>query len=146
MKESDKPVKRRRLVLRRENINVLTPPQLSDAEAGVVRIGCTYFSECHPTFGVRGWVMSHCTATPQHLNRELERHEEIVDQKNLTAPQARTSPRGHCVTHAAAAHERRGRFRGRRGGRQLYVLQRLSFWGGLTARRAARSGCAVLFR
>ena len=49
MKNSpDKPLQRRRLVLRREIITELTRPQLGKI-AGGLELPCTYFSGCHPT-------------------------------------------------------------------------------------------------
>jgi hypothetical protein len=52
MKNSpDKPLQRRRLVLRREIITELTRPQLGKVAGGGdgVDIVCTYFSGCPPT-------------------------------------------------------------------------------------------------
>ena len=45
-----KPSQHRRLVLRREIITVLDPPQLGKVAGGIV--DCTYFSGCHPTLTV----------------------------------------------------------------------------------------------
>jgi hypothetical protein len=45
----DKPLQRRRLVLRREIITELSRPQLGKIAGGVEILPCTYFSGCHPT-------------------------------------------------------------------------------------------------
>jgi hypothetical protein len=45
-KQPNKTLERRRLVLRREAIAVLTPPQLSEVAGGDPE--CTYFSGCPP--------------------------------------------------------------------------------------------------
>jgi hypothetical protein len=50
-KTPNKTSHHRKLVLRREAIAVLTPPQLTKVLGGEVEINCTYYSGCPPTQG-----------------------------------------------------------------------------------------------
>jgi hypothetical protein len=47
-KTTNKTSQHRKLVLRREAITVLTPPQLTKVPGGDPEGGCTYYSGCPP--------------------------------------------------------------------------------------------------